>query len=207
MIYIICRNPSEIKYDVPPSMRIVVNNSSLYLGEIGAWDYIFQDVVNNDYKTVGIYQARRGFHKDLKLCTDSDFEVDDNSIYCTLYKLGQDTIAKQYKLCHKEYADLLEQVVTEPYRALLGINFIYPHSMFYCTQKTFYRIYGFINSMKTCPAILEYVHDKNKIFSLLTERLLTLWILKNNMNVKLCTAFALNKETGELTNSYNGISK
>ena len=107
MIYIICRNPTEIKYDVPPSMRIVVNNSPLYLGEIGAWDYIFQDVVNNDYKTVGIYQARRGFHKDLRLCTDNDFDVNDSTIYCTIYELGYNNMLNQLMKCHPEHDSLL----------------------------------------------------------------------------------------------------
>ena len=42
--------------------------------------------------------------------------------------------------------------------------------------------------------------------SFIVERLITLWLIKNNFNVKICTAFALDKKTAELTNSFNGIS-
>lgn len=206
MIYVICRDLSEIKYPVNAPMRVVINSAPLYLGEIGAWDQIFRDVVINDFKTVGIYQARRGFHKDLKLLKDEDFIVDDSSIYCTIYDENI-SLNEQFKNYHPKYGDLLEKMTPDAYKPLLQNRFIYPHNMFYCTQKTFYLLYAFINEMKNQSALLDYVNDKNKIFSLLAERFLTLWYIKNNLNIKFCNAFVCDKVTKNIINNYNGIGE
>lgn len=208
MIYVIYCKDDEIKYQIPESAKLLKNESTeKCLGEIGAWNKIREDAIANNYKTVGIYQARRAFHNNLHILTDTDFSVDNNTIYLSRYVFNNETILQQYKKCHKDFVNLLDEVTPTDYKQQLNANFIYPHNMLYCTIDTFLKLYDFLLFIKNSSAFKKYSNSSSKIFGFLSERLLTMWVNKHNMHVNLCNVVTYDKINGKLLYTINGIDR
>lgn len=206
MIYIIHRDKSELKYDLPKNSTLILNDSNdMYLGEIAAWDKIYEDVRKNNYTSVGIYQARRAFHVNNRILTDEDYVVDKNTIYLSKYVFNNETLNQQYKKCHPSHANLLENVTSSDCKQFLNLQYIYPHNMFYCATDTFLEMYDYLNFVKNSKVLQSYKHDSVKFFSFLSERLLTIWVNYMQYNVKLCNVLAYDKNTGKLLYTIDGI--
>ena len=198
MIYVICRNRDEIKYEIPNDAKIIINEcEDNFFGEIAAWEKIYKDAKNNGYKTVGIYQARRAFHENMKILSDNDYDISKNEFYATEYPLNNDTLYSQYvKGGHFGYETLLDKVLPDNLLKISKeIHFIYPHNMFYTSFTTFEKMMEFLFSF--IPVVQQYKKDEMKIFSFFAERLITLFLLSEHIkvcNVKCCR---FNKITGE----------
>lgn len=79
--------------------------------------------------------------------------------------------------------------------------------MLYCTIDTFLELYDFLQFIKNSSAFEKYLNSSLKIFSFLSERLLTMWVNKRNMHVKLCNVVTYDKTDGKLLYTLNGIDR
>ncbi len=205
MIYIICRNKNEIKYEIPNNCKIIINDGPLYLGEIGAWDKIYNDAKNNGYDKIGIYQSRRIFHNNKTIMLDNDFIIDDSTVYLSKYNLKNETIVEQYKKNHPNYKELFELVTPKEYKDILNIHYIHPHNMFYCSFYTFEQLYFYIKFIINCAVIKPYYDRTEKFFSFLSERITTIWFIKNIKNIKISNVLTYDKKTGKILYTIDGI--
>lgn len=204
MIYIICRDRSEIKYDVPENAKIIVNTcSDNFFGEIAAWRDIYIDAKFNDYKTVGIYQARRAFHKDLKILSDDDFK--DDAIYVSAkYDCHGASLYSQFVECHDRDEKLLKEVLPSSLLTIAeNTGFLFPHSMFYLPFNVFEDMMKFVWSF--IAPMQKFRQDDVKIFSFLTERLCTLYFVAAEKNVIETDCVCFDKNDGHIIGTKNGL--
>lgn len=206
MIYQIYRDKSELKYTANNITTIQNTTNDMRLGELGAWHKIKEDMLLNKYTTVGIYQARRAFHKNLQILRDTDFTVTDDSIYASRYVFTNETLYQQFCKCHPKYVNEFNDCIPTDYEQYKNVNMLYAHNMFYCTDMQFLKLYDFLFNIYV-KHNLASIDTTEKFFSFMSERLITMWILANNLHVNLCDTLAYDKNTNKLLYTINGIDK
>lgn len=203
MIYIIARSYDEIKYDYE-GFKVIINTSIDNIrADIAAWPQIYEDAKRNEYKYVGIYQARRAFHIDDKIMHENEFDTSVADVFVTKFECT--TLLEQYQISHPEFSDVLEKVLSSNYLDHIK-NFIYPHNMFYTSFETFEKLYYFI--MQLCDKIDNLnLQTTDKIASFISERAITLWFLHNFPieKIHICKCLRFDKQTGIIDARENGL--
>lgn len=218
MIYQIFREESDIKYDLPNVIKVknVTTNAEMY-GDISTYDCILKHAKKNKHSIVGIYQARRCLTLN---STPLDFKtvisIDPNKIYhTTFFSLDKSNIAL-WEASHPSIKDALYNTMmitmnTYPeyinsIELFTASNVLFPHNMFIMPIIEFEK---YLTWLKT---ILNKVNiDSNcgvpKPYSLLAERLFTVWCIHNYMpkDQIFTTANVYDKVTGKVKDSFNGI--
>lgn len=209
MIYIICRNVEEIKYNLPKEgFKVIVNTCpNNFYGEFGAWLKIYKDAKENNYENIGVYQARRYFHKNNLILTNKDFNLDNTDIYLVKYPLNKHTIYTQFNQCHPLYKDLLENIGLSNNEIYIAknTNYIFPHNMFYTKFSIFEKMCEYIFNL--AATIKTYKKDDSKILGFLGERLLSIFVLSNKLKYTCVNCIRINKTTLKIDDNDLGIEK
>lgn len=206
MIYQIYCNNDELKYTNDNIIAVHNTCTDKHLGELGAWHDIYTDVKAHNYTSIGIYQARRAFHKNLRILTDDDFEVNDTSVYVAQYNFNNETLIKHFTTCHPNYVELFKKCIPAEYKQYLTLRTMYPHNMLYCTANTFFKLYKFLFDVYTANNFSD-ININDKFFSFISERLITFWLLANNMHIKVCNVLTYDKHTNKVVHTINGVER
>lgn len=107
-----------------------------------------------------------------------------------------DTIYDHYARYHfKKDLDILGKLIEEEFpdykdafKDAFSKNYFYPCNMMFCKKELFddYAkwLFDLMGKFESLIDISEYSTDQARIFGFLTERLLNVWIIKNNLKVK-----------------------
>ena len=107
-----------------------------------------------------------------------------------------DTIYEHYARYHfKKDLDILGKLIEEEFpdyedafKEAFSKNYFYPCNMMFCKKELFddYAkwLFDLMKKFESLIDISEYSTDQARIFGFLTERLLNVWIIKNNLKIK-----------------------
>lgn len=178
----------------------VIHNNDPKLGDIGAYHNI---PVSSDRVT--IFQGRR------HLILPS--YIDESKIYHTVHTF-EPSFMRQWIESHPSYSSLLLEIesmiaakmpeYTETIKTVNAGHEIYPHNMYSMPSAIFIK---YRNWLEWALQLIE-LPDKDKVGSLLAERLFTIWMKHNEDKyphecVKAC---CYDKVTGECINDTDGVA-
>ena len=220
MIYQIYVDDNELKYSDPSFTKIknTAENRDLY-GEIAQYQNILDDAKKNNYKNIGIYQARRHLsYKEDKPLLEANIPeklFEEYKVFHTYYFVN----GSNYLLwinSHRMVAALLESTVnlvcklypdySRTCEIFLNGNLLFPHNMFIMSTVEFEKYY---NWLMTIFRHIQFA-DTGKIqkpYSLLAERLFTIWCLQNYSNKEqvFINAVAYDKNDGRMIDNVHAV--
>lgn len=195
MTYIIYTD--DVKYLLDEAKCI--KNNDPKLGDIGAYHNI---PATSDRVT--IFQGRRHLILPEK--------IDEAKIYHA-YHIAEESFMKQWVTSHPKYETLLLEVeskivekMPEYEETIKEVNAgreIYPHNMYSMPGALFQKYRAWLDWALN----LVELPDKDKVGSLLAERLFTIWMIHNEGKYPhvACRAACYDKVTGKLLNETDGL--
>jgi hypothetical protein len=220
MIYQIFREEGDIKYDLPSVIKVknCVNNAELF-GDVGTYRFILNHAKENKFGIVGIYQARRCLSINLKpLDYETVIHLGTNKIYHTTFFSLENANNILWRKAHPSLKDVLVNTMlalrkmipeyTNATEQFLYSNILFPHNMFVMPITEFEKysewLFKILDNVKIDPNC-----GIPKPYSLLAERLFTVWCIHNYLpkDQVITNAIAYDKVTGEVKDNYNGIAE
>lgn len=219
MIYQIYRNDGDIKYEFPNSIKVknCTEDAEMY-GDIGTYKFILNHAKENKFGIVGIYQARRCLSINFNpLDYDTVIRLGSDKIYHTTFFGLNDGNSAFWDAAHPTLKDVLvnttlmiRKMMPEYANAteqFIYSNIMFPHNMFVMPITEFEKysewLFKILDNVKIDPNC-----GVPKPYSLLAERLFTIWCMHNYLpkDQVFTNAIAYDKTTGEIKDNFNAIS-
>ena len=216
MIFQIYRNEEDRKYHEPSIVPFQNKSvwSALY-GDTATYIDILQKAKKEKAEMVGIYQARRYLSQASMPITENGITA-KNKIYHTAYIIrgnNDGLFYNSHPTIRLALRELLEKLCEKQpeYRntctLFLNSNVLYPHNMFIMPTKKFEEYSKWLQETLNLIKLPENC-GLDKPYSLLAERLFTVWVMHNfaQKDQILTEATALHKVYGHKINVIDGVA-